>query len=145
MLMCKCKMSRLLWALLGTCKTRMFVLYFPSKKLIYVLHVTIQYLLIVCIEMYTFVNTYNRLKYIFEWIHSVNCYSNHNPLTLSETQYKTQYYMSSVSVELSLECRICLLKNVISVFVDVGECTDAIQHKDRGGFQETGILQYTFC
>ena len=34
MLMCKCKMSRLLWALLGTRKTRMFVSYFPSKKLI---------------------------------------------------------------------------------------------------------------
>lgn len=143
MLMCKCKMSRLLWALLGTCKTRMFVLYFLSKKLIYVLHVTIQYLLIVCIEMYTFVNTYNRLYYIFDWINSVNCYSNQNPLALSQTQYKTSY-ISTVSFKLSLECRICLLKNVISVYVDVGECTDAIQHKDKGDFQVTGMLQYAF-
>lgn len=30
-------------------------------------------------------------------------------------------------------------KKVISVYVDVGECTDAIQHKDRGDFQVTGI------
>lgn len=28
-------------------------------------------------------------------------------------------------------------KKVISVYVDVGECTDAIQHKDRGDFQVT--------
>lgn len=43
-------------------------------------------------------------------------------------------------VEFSLEYRICLFKKkVISVYVDVGECTDAIQHKDRGDFQVTGI------
>lgn len=36
-------------------------------------------------------------------------------------------------------------QNVISVYVDVGECTDAIQHNDRGDFQVTGVLQYNFC
>lgn len=36
-------------------------------------------------------------------------------------------------------------KKFISVYVDVGECTDAIQHKDRGDFQVTGItLVYLF-
>lgn len=49
---------------------------------------TMQYLLIVCIEIYTFVNTYNRLQYIFGWIHSDNCDSNQNRLALSETHYK---------------------------------------------------------
>ena len=29
------------------------------------------------------------------------------------------------------------------MYVDVGECTDAIQHKDRGDFQVTGTLQCT--
>lgn len=47
---------------------------------------TIQYLLIVCIEIYTCVNTYNRLQYTFHWINSVNCCSDPNRLALSETQ-----------------------------------------------------------
>lgn len=114
----------------------MFVLYFLSKKLIYVLHVIIQYLLIVCIEIYTFVNTYNRLKYIFDRMNSVNSYSKQIPLVLFETLFESQYF----TILVLLECRICLLKNVISVYVDVGECTDAIQHKDRGDFQVTGMV-----
>lgn len=118
----------------------MFVSYFLSKKLICVLHVIIQYLLIVCIEIYTFVNTYNRLWYIFDRVNSVDYYSKQNSLVLSETLYENQYYTILVFVEFSLDCRIRLLKNVISVYADVGECTDAIQHKDRGDFQVTGKL-----
>lgn len=49
-----------------------------------------------------------------------------------------QYHTILVLIE---ECRIYLLKNVISVYVDVGECTDAIQHKDRGDFKVTGITR----
>lgn len=47
-------------------------------------------------------------------------------------KHLNQYY--TLSVGFSLECRIRLLENVISVYVDVGECIDAIQHKDRGDF-----------
>lgn len=36
-------------------------------------------------------------------------------------------------------------KHVISVYVDVGECTDAIQHKGRGDVQASGILGLHLC
>lgn len=42
----------------------MFVLYFQSQKQIYVLHVTIWYSLIVCIEIQTSMNTYISLQYV---------------------------------------------------------------------------------
>lgn len=87
-LMCKCKTSCLLWAHLGTRKTCMFVMYFPSKRLVYVLHVAIQYLLIECTEMSTFVNTYNRLKYIFD---RVNSHSSQNTLLLLYETIWNQY------------------------------------------------------
>lgn len=74
------------------------------------------------------------------------CYSSQKRLALFETQYKTNvilFFCFFSLVEFSLEYRICLFKKkkkkVISVYVDVGECTDAIQHKDRGDFQVTGI------
>lgn len=72
-------------------------------------------------------------------MNSVNSYSKQIPLVLFETLCENQYF----TILVLLGCRICLLKNVISVYVDVGECTDAIQHKDRGDFQVTGMLSYT--
>lgn len=34
------------------------------------------------------------------------------------------------------------MKNIISVYVDVGECIDAMQHKDRGHFQAQMFLSH---
>lgn len=86
----------------------MFVLYFPSEALICVLHVTINYSLIVCIEIYTFVNAYNRLWYIFDWINSVHLLLRWRTCAVRLRNIKTSIY--PFQSEFSPECRIRLLK-----------------------------------
>lgn len=57
---------------------------------------------------------------------------------LFETQCKTNI---SVLVEIFTGVQnIPAQKCHFSVYVDVGECTDPIQHKDRGDFQVTIML-----
>ena len=112
MLMCKCKNVTFT---VGTSryslkkkKTRLFLLYFPSETLICVLHVTINYSLIVCIKIYTFVNTYNRLWYIFDRINSVHLLLRSRTCAVRLRNIKTNIYL--IQSEFSPQCRICLLK-----------------------------------
>lgn len=112
----------------------MFVSYFLSKNTAVCTGTPCdQHIFAYCVYYnFRFVNTYSRIWYIFlfQLIIPIKAVS-----LLFETHIK-QVYKLLFLAKFSLKCRIYLLKLVTSVDVDVGECTDAIQHKD-GDFDDT--------
>lgn len=91
---------------------------------------------------FRFVNTYSRILYIFLFLLII-------PIKAVSPLFEThirQVYKLLFLAKFSLKCRICLLKLVTSVDVDVGECTDAIQHKDRGFWSYYYLVFFlSFC
>lgn len=57
---------------------------------------------------------------------------------------KIKFILHCFKFNISLECRISPFLAVLSVSVDGGECTDAIQHKNRGDAEVTPVHHFSF-